>query len=234
MKILNNSDTKEMRGLRPVRQLDTARRLERSGDYEGARNSLVGIWSGVGKRPAVEMLSADLQAEALLRAGSLSGWIGTARQLGGAQEFAKDLISEAVRCFESLGNTEKTAEAQTDLAICYWRSGALDEGRVLFQQALKLARDPENRLRVLVNSSAVEISCGQLDRAIYFLDEAAPLVESVTDRGATGRYYLQRALVYKKLGGPANLDRALIEYSAASLDLNEAGEPDMLPRLRTM
>lgn len=207
-----------------LRQFELARSLERSGDYEGARAALSGVWSEIGERPKVEKLPAELRAEALLRVGVLAGWLGTARQISGAQEFAKDLVTEAVRLFEDLGNSDKVAEAQTDLAICYWRLGAFDEARVLFGEAAGHSVEPQTKLRVLVNSSAVEISSGRLDQALSVLDEAAPLVESVPDRGATGRYYLQRALLYKRLGGEANLDRALIEYSAASMHLAEAGD----------
>jgi len=224
MSISKTNETRQIREWQALRQFEAARSLERSGDYQAARAALSGVWTTVGERPAIEKLSADLQAEALLRVGTLSGWIGSAQQIGGAQEFAKDLMSEAIRLFEGMGNTEKVAEAQTDLAICYWRLGAFDEARVLFCQAEENSRDDENKLRALVNYSAVEISCGQLDRAFTLLEAAAPLADTIADRGASGRYHLQRALLFKKLGGEENLDRALIEYSAASLHLAEAGD----------
>ena len=216
--------TRQMRDWQAIRQCHAAREFERAGEYESARSALAGIWTTVGERPAIEKLGPETQAEILLRVGVLSGWLGSARQINGAQEIALDLIGESMRRFESLGDQEKVAEAQTDLAICYYRLGALDEGRVLFHQALGNARHPETRLRVLVNSSGVEISSGQLDHALRLLDDASNLLEQITDEGAKGRYHLQRALVYRKFGGPENLDRALIEYSAASMHLAEAGD----------
>ncbi|HUS11247.1 MAG TPA: helix-turn-helix domain-containing protein [Pyrinomonadaceae bacterium] len=214
----------QMREREAASQFQLARTLERSGDYNGARAALSGVWSALGQRPAVDDLPADLQAEGLLRVGTLAGWIGTASQIAGTQEFAKDLITEATRIFEQMEISEKVAEAQTDLAICYWRLGAFSEARVLFTHAEENARNAENKLRVLVNRSAVEISCGEFERALYLLDRASPLVEIVSDRSATGRYHIQRALAFKKLGGVENLDRALIQYSAASLHLTEAGD----------
>jgi tetratricopeptide (TPR) repeat protein len=216
--------TREMSDSLAIRQCHVARDFERVGEYEAARSALAGIWTTVGERPTIENLEPYTQSEVLLRVGVLSGWLGSARQINGAQEIALDLIGESIRRFESLGDEEKVAEAQTDLAICYWRLGAFDEGRVLFDQALGNARRPETRFRVLVNGSMVEISSGQLGRALRLLDDASNLLEQITDEGAKGRYHLQRALVYRKFGGPENLDRALIEYSAASMHLADAGD----------
>jgi tetratricopeptide (TPR) repeat protein len=156
--------------------------------------------------------------------GALSGWLGSARQINGAQETALDLIGESIRSFEALADLEKVAEARTDLAICYWRLGAFDEARVVFQQALENARNPETQLRVFVNSSAVEMSSGQLGQALSLLDDGSKLLDQVADDGAKGRYHLTRAMLYRKFGGPENLDRALIEYSAASMHLSDAGD----------
>ena len=94
-----------------------ARELENVGDFEGAREELSGFWALIGERPQLEGLEGHTQAELLLRVGSLSGSLGSARQISNAQEFAKDLITEANRRFESLGDYEKLAEAQTDLDL---------------------------------------------------------------------------------------------------------------------
>src|SRR5437879_1018609 len=92
----------------PIRaQCQRAKELENAGDYEGARSELSGLWTVIGERPTLEGLGLDIQAELLLRVGSLSGWIGANQQIGGAQDFAKDLIAESLRLFESLGDEEK-------------------------------------------------------------------------------------------------------------------------------
>jgi len=133
----------------------TAKAFENAGDYEAAVEALAGLWSGIGERPRIADLPPGIRAEVLLRAGALSGWLGSSGQVPESQEFAKDLISESIRAFNALGDQEKIAEAQTDLAICYWREGAMNEARVWFREALALATTPANRLRVLVNSTTV-------------------------------------------------------------------------------
>ena len=104
-----------------------AKELASTGDYEAAREVMHDLWDGIGQRPNLEGLAPKDQAEVLLRAGALSGWLGSSEQVPGAQGFAKDLISESIRLFEQFDDQEKIAEAQSDLALCYWREGAMDE-----------------------------------------------------------------------------------------------------------
>jgi len=114
----------------------------------------------------------------LLRVGALAGWLGSAQQFGGAQEFAKDLLGESIRLLGRWCHTKKIG-SPTDLAICYWREGALDEARVLLREALSAATSPEGQFRVLVNSSVVEISDQDPDQAMTFLSAAASLEDLV-------------------------------------------------------
>ncbi len=60
------------------------------------------LWQGVGGRPVLEGLDAEMQAEVLLRVGALTGWIGRTRQIEGSQEISKDLISESTSAFDNL------------------------------------------------------------------------------------------------------------------------------------
>lgn len=205
------------------RRCEKARELERAGDYEGARAAVGKFWSRIGERPVVDQLPSDTQAEMLWRVGSLSGWLGSANQIPGAQEFARDLLTESITLFESLGQQDKRAEAMGDLALCYWRSGAQDEGRVLFRQAVDAAQKPETKLRTLTNASTVEISSGRYGDALALLNTAAAFLGEVSTDWIHGSYHYQRGLVYRNLGGTDNLDHALIEYSAASMHLANAG-----------
>jgi tetratricopeptide (TPR) repeat protein len=110
-----------------------------------------------------------------------------------------------------------------DLALCYWRSGAQDEGRALFQQALETAQTPQTKVRTLTNASTVEISSGRYGGALALLNAAAALLGEVSDDWIHGAYYYQRGSAYLSLGGTENLDHALIEFSAASMHLSKAG-----------
>ncbi len=208
-----------------------AKKLMSAGNYEAAREALGELWGGVGNRPEIEGLPATEQAEVLLRAGALSGWLGSSSQVPGAQGFAKDLISESIRAFESLGDQEKIAEAQSDLALCYWREGAMDEARVWFREAIVKAADPANKVRILARSTTVECSSNRFGDALALLDQAAPLLDQVDDDAAHGCYHMQRALILRRMGGADNLDRALIENTAASVHFEQANHQRYFARV---
>lgn len=106
-------------------------RFETEGDYEAAREAMAELWQRVGERPLLDELDEETKGAVLLRAGVLTGWLGSARQISGAQEIAKDLISESLEVFESLQQKSRIAEGQIELACCYWREGKFDEGRIL-------------------------------------------------------------------------------------------------------
>lgn len=210
---------------------ELARQLENAGNYEEARSALNGLWSTIGERPRVEGLKPSTKAELFLRVGSLSGWLGSAQQIATAQEFAKDLIAESARIFSSLGQPDKAAEAQTDLAICYWRAGAMDEAAIWFQEAFSRATTVENRVRILINKAIVEVFSNRIDEALDLLNQAAPLLAQIEDHATHGRYHMQRAIAFKRRGGHDDLDRALIENAAAGFHLEQARHTRYLARV---
>ena len=71
--------------------------LIHSGQYEKAREALGDLWGGVGARPNLKGLAETMAAEVLLQCGSLTACLGTSKRIEGAQEAAKDLLSEANR-----------------------------------------------------------------------------------------------------------------------------------------
>jgi tetratricopeptide (TPR) repeat protein len=106
------------------------------GDYEGAQDVIRPLWQGIGYRPETVGLHASVAAEVLYSVGVLIGWIGSKNQVTGTQESAKNLITESIAFFESTGDVKKIAEATTEIAYCYWRSGELDEARITLNEAL--------------------------------------------------------------------------------------------------
>jgi transcriptional regulator with PAS, ATPase and Fis domain len=204
--------------------------LEDSGNYEAARSAMGELWQRVGERPQLNDLDQYTAAEVLLRTGALTGWIGSANQIEGAQEVAKDLISESTAIFEALQETEKVAEAYIDLAICYWREGAFDEARVTLRDVLsRLAnKESEQRARALLNIALVDIFSKRLNDALHILTEAAPFFRENQNHAAKGRFHGQLALVLRNLGTSEQrddyIDHALVEYAAASYHFEQAGQ----------
>ena len=205
-----------------------AKEREEAGEFEEAREAISEFWQRIGERPQVKGLDEIARAEVFLRAGALSGWIGSARQISGAQEIAKDLISESAATFEKLGLIERVAEARIDLAICYWREGAFDEARITLDDALlRLGNlDSEQRLRAFLNKAIVESISNRGREALRLHRQAAPLFEASSNDSLKGKFHNVYGLVLKNLGFAEHrddyIDQALIEFSAASFHLEQA------------
>lgn len=205
-----------------------ARRLEGAGGYEEARELLRPFWPRFGERPATEGLDEETAAVLLLRAGVITRWIGGDARLDRAHEAAKDLISEGLTLFERLGLVENVAEAQTELAYCYWREGGVDEARVLLKEALsRLGGGGEVQALALLRLALVEDSATRYSEGYRILKENAALFESLDNHTLRASFHSELAIVYQHLGSVENrddyLDRALVEYAAASFHLEQAG-----------
>ena len=213
---------------RARRLCNLAKLQEESGDFETARATIIDYWERVGDRPRVEGLDDISRAEVLLRAGTLTGWIGSARQIPGAQEIAKDLISESAALFDKLDLEERGCEARVDLGICYWREGALDEARITLREVLKQLEtgSSEQKLRALLNLAIVEKVSTRYDDALRIHTEAAPLFDKSRNHALKGKFHNEFATVLKDLGLAERrqdyIDRALVEYAAASFHFEEA------------
>jgi tetratricopeptide (TPR) repeat protein len=214
---------------RARRRTELAKKFEEAGDYESARASLGDLWQGVGKRPRVENLRDEIMSgEVLLRAGVLTGWIGSSEQIEGAQEAAKDLLSESLAIFERLNDGGLAAEAQTELAYCYWREGAFDEARVILGEVLgRLGEnDGERRSVAILRRAIVEASAKRYNDALHILIEAAPLFEASATHSIKGKFHNELANVLSYLSIAERrrdyADRALVEYAAAGFHFEQA------------
>ena len=208
---------------------ELAKGLEEAGEFESARDTLRPFWPNLLSRPVTTGLTDEAKAELLLRTGSLTGWLGSAKQVAGAQEVAKDLISESASLFEGLGLSEKVAEARVDLATCYWREGGLDEARVTLRLVLDELgeRQSEQKLRALLNSAIVEKVATRDNEALRIYREAAPQFDLSRNHALKGKFHNSYATLLKSLGISENreeyVDSALLEFAAASFHFEKAG-----------
>ena len=206
-----------------------SKEFEDSGDYEAAREALGELWHRVGERPRLEGLGRRARAEVLLQAGVLTGFIGSARQVENAQESAKDLITESLPLFESLGDTEKVAEAEVELAFAYLRQGAFDEARVLLREALARLKGSGSELEALalMRSAIVECSARRLDEGLRIYAEAGEVFDRLKSHSLKGRYHHAHAsLLYflaESEGREDYTDSALVEFTAAAYHFEQAG-----------
>jgi tetratricopeptide (TPR) repeat protein len=200
-----------------------------NGQFRAAAEALGELWSGVGLRPNVSGLNEITTAEVLQQAGALSGRMGESRQAEGAQDAAKDLLSESAALFERLGEGAKAAFARSELALCYWREGAYDEARILLTRASgELAgADAERQATVLLRLVTVECAAGRLHDALDILKESAHLLAASQNDSLRGSFHNLHAVTLRRLGAVEGqgdyYDRAIIEYTAAVYHYERAG-----------
>lgn len=197
------------------------------GQFEAACEALGDLWRGVGLQPITKGLEETTTADLLLQCGVLSSAIGSALNINGAQEAAKDLISEAERLFESLNQYVKVAEAQYELGVCYWRLGAFDEARVVLEEALNSLSDKDDGLRakILIRRALIETWACRYHDALEVLKEAEPFFTGLGD-ALKGKWHGQMGLVLRRIGVAEGrmdyLDRAIIELTAATFHHQQA------------
>jgi tetratricopeptide (TPR) repeat protein len=207
--------------------------LIQKGQYAEACAALGELWRGPGVRPEVDGLSERVAAEVLLQAGALSGWLG---KLKGAQDAAKDLLSESVALFEQAGDSDSAASARADIALCYWREGAFPEARVMLEQAAAaIDDDPTLKAKVIIRLAVVEYASGRYSDALRILTDSAPLFDERVSHTARASFHNELALLLRRLGAaerrPDYFDRAIIEYTAAAYHAEQAGHESYLARI---
>jgi CheY-like chemotaxis protein len=216
---------------RALIRCEIAADFEHRGQYAEARDALGDLWRGAGQHPAIEGLAERAAAEVLLHAGALSGWLASIAQDEEAQRAAKDLVSESITRFEALGEPARAAAAQSDLGFIYWREGAFDEARIVYEQALQRIPSPaagaELRARIAIRLTMVEFSTGRLNDAFRILSDLAPILEENRNHALKGKFHNQLGCVLMFLGKAERrrdyTDRAIIEYTAAAFHFEEAG-----------
>jgi tetratricopeptide (TPR) repeat protein len=206
-----------------------AKKLEEVGNYESALEAMGELWQGIGERPMLEGLDLCTAAEVLLRVGVITESIGSIKQIEGAREKAKLLIRESIEIFEALNNEEKVAEAQTEIAGCYWREGAVDKSREMLQKALSRLGNKDNSIKALalLRIAIVEQSAQRYNDALRIYMEAAFTFERCSDHVLRAKFHNEFANVLNYLSSTEYredyVDRALIEYTAASYHFEQAG-----------
>jgi tetratricopeptide (TPR) repeat protein len=214
---------------RALQSCQLARELEKAGEYPAACAMLGDFWQRRDEPSSLEGLDARTRAVVLLRVGNLVGWTGSANQASEGQEQAKDFISRSIEIFEKLGDAGQVAAARSDLALCYWRQGAFDEARVVLQDVARNSAhcDEETRAVALIRQAVVERTASRDAVALELYAAAAPLVEKSDSQALKGSFHLGLGTVFNCLAlaedSEEKIDRALIEYTAASFHFEQAG-----------
>jgi len=216
---------------------DLSKRFEKVGEYEQAYESVIEFWPDRTKPPILKGLDDSSKAEILLRAGILSGSLGGANQTEGSQERAKNIITQSIEIFESLAESDRVAEGQGELALCYWREGSFDEARITLENGLRHVSKENAELNavLLIRAGIVEMDAQRLQASLRFFNEAKPLVERSGNDALKGSFHMEFAILFRRLALPEScedyIDQALLENTAASYHFEQAGNQRYLARV---
>ncbi len=198
----------------------TALELRDRSEYDAAREVMAPLWSGIGSRPKTEGLHSTVIPEVLLTAGILTGWLGSRNEIKEADDYARDLITESITLYETLGDSKKVAEARAEIAVCYWRAGDNDSARIWFSTALeRLTTEGNTRANALLGLSVVEWSASRYDESWRILTTNAPLFRKITNHTLKGFYHNQSAMTLRALAAERQrndyFQRAIKHYEEA-------------------
>jgi len=174
----------------------------------------------MGEAPNTQGFERSVAAEVSLCVGILTGCIGSKNQLSDAQEIAKNLITQSMSYFESSKDTTKVGVAQSEIAYCYWREGALNEARSWLYDALdKLSFEGADRARALLKLSTVEWTSGRFREALELLKVNESLFRKITNPRIKGYYFSELGILHRNLATSENkreyFHRAIDEYKEA-------------------
>jgi len=200
----------------------TSLELKDRNEYDAAREAMFPLWNGIiGSRPNTKGLSDAVAAQVLLTTGILTGWLGSRNEIKKADDYARDLITESITLYEALGDSRKVAEARTELAWCYWRTGDNDSARILSSEALKrLTVGGNARANALIILSFAEWAESRHKEVLRILTENAPVFERITNHTFKGTYHNQLGITFRVIGSTSKrrsdyFQRSISEYHTA-------------------
>ena len=213
-----------------LRRCQTAAEQQDREDHHGAQETMRPLWPGLAERPKLEGLHPSVAAEVLLRVGILTGWIGSKSQIDAAQETAKNLITQSITCFESIGDHQKVAAARVELAFCYWREGELNEARIMLREALKtLTTEGTTRARALLKLVTIENSAARYADSLKLLSDNALLFTKLSNHTVKGDYHNELAITLEEIAASEKrkdyFQQALNQYKAADYHFKLARNP---------
>jgi len=195
------------------------------GNYDAACQILRPWWQ-FGDWPLLERLDQKSCADLLFTAGELAGCVASSRQLPKGQKHGEALLNGSIALFEQLGLRRHSSEGRIELALCYYRQGLFDLGRVVLLRVLDNIDNADLRNLALIRLACLERHAGRLKDALARLIEASTIVE-LSGPWVTGRCNLELASTYKDLAIAEEIssyfDNARLFYLRALYEFEAVG-----------
>lgn len=174
-----------------------AEQAEVTGNYQSGLDELVEFWDYLNpeKPPRIADLPERTQAELLLRAGALFGYLVGSNEK--KQEFSKDLLTQAFYKFKHLGDEAKQAECANYLAVSYLRLGNMDESNIWLAVGLARKQIDSVFLHTIIVESLIKLTVGDFIPVLGKFFDYTTYFESTPNLFLKGIFYMNFALAKK-------------------------------------
>ncbi len=209
MTTLHTASTKH-----PALLAETLFKLERRGRYAEAFAEVEHLWKDVRTIPDVDELEPREAAEILLRCGCLVGFQGHNEQIQDSQIICKNLLTDAHGRFCEIGDVEKIAECENQLALAYWRTGEFSEAEAYIQASFvhDLPVSSDTRLHSHVIASLLNLACKKYAENIEYGKRIEDNFRQFASDFLNGSLCTNIGISHKNLG---NISEALTYFELA-------------------
>lgn len=195
--------------------LEEAKNAELCRDISASRTIFSAFWQDVEIDPDVSDFEELVQAELLRLCGFFLSSFGHSQNKANYQLRGKNLLTRAIEIFEELELSDKAAEAQVMLALCYWYEGEIEECETILQFTEEEFKENQLHpvcLQIRLNRLATLHWKKDCQKAVEIIEELKVQMELCQDLRFKTMYHNQAGIFYCLLG---KYDKALFNQNEA-------------------
>lgn len=192
-------------------------------DLAAMRSVLSVFWPDIDSEPDLSSYEPEVRGEWLRHCGWYLSELGKARGFDDQQIRGKNLLTEAIDCFEKCGHSENAAEARIALATCYYYTGEIQEyDAILRSVENEFLERPSHPISIKVNLNKITVANWQKDhsRAVEIVQKIAPLISASHNPRIIIQYLNVAGITSDLSGNTSDAVRYLSEAADLSLKAN--------------
>lgn len=195
--------------------VETVKISEQTGDFGIAIKAFKEIWEDLSIDPNFSEFPLPEQAELFHISGSFLSTYGKVKNFKNYQERGKNLLFKAIEIFEKIGDSERIADAEGALAICYFYEGALEDAEFILEQTAK--KFLENQLNLVYLQNRVNLLLTKLfqkkyQECLFIINDIEISMEFCPDYRNCSIFHENAGLTYRGIG---QISQAVNHYNKA-------------------
>ncbi|MEP6847234.1 MAG: tetratricopeptide repeat protein [Acidobacteriota bacterium] len=196
--------------------IEEAQNAELCRNLELSQSIFAPIWSDIDHDPEFTHFDPSIRASLFRLCGFFLSFYGHSKGRIDFQLRGKDLLTQAIGLFDEEGLTERSAESQVMLAVCYWYSGEIEEAETILKVIEQTFEGNELHpvyLQIKVNKLMVMFWKGEFQPGIEIIEQIATPMEVCQDNRLKTMFHNQAGILFNVLSryeaAIYHLDRAV-------------------------